>query len=284
MIKSKKIWINYIYITILLIVLISSKEGFAQKFNKQEVRDSLKYYFKQIGTENSDSNKILINRDIQRIIRNALSFNESFDSPLDSVLNLGVVISENNRVRFYTWNIPFNDGTHKYFGFIHYYSKKDKKYNLFELFDNSDNIKKPTMEFLSSRNWFGGLLYMIIEKKYKGDTYYILLYSDLNDLHTKKKIIDVLQFGEHDLPVFGARIFKDQPQNTRIIFEFNARASMTLTYDNKLKMIVFDHLSPSKPSLKGVYEFYGPDFSYDGYKFEKGFWVLHPDIDIRNNK
>jgi len=49
-------------------------------------------------------------------------------------------------------------------------------------------------------------------------------------------------------------------------------------------MIVFDHLSPSKPSLVGVYEFYGPDFSYDGYKFEKGMLELYPDIDIRNIK
>lgn len=284
MMKRITAWIFYTYILFVVIILTSTIDGYAQDYNKQAVRDSLKYYFKLIGTENSDSNKLLINRDIQRIIRNTLSLNESFNSPIDSVLNLGIVKSEDNCVRFYTWNLPFNDGTHKYFGFIHYYSKKDKKYNLYELFDNSDNIKNPANEVLSSKNWFGGLLYTIIEKKYKGDTYYMLLYSDLNDLHTKKKIIDVLQFGEDKLPVFGARIFKNQPQNTRIIFEYNARVSMTLTYDNKLKMIVFDHLSPSKPSLKGVYEFYGPDFSYDGFKFEKGFWVLHSDIDIRNNK
>ena len=45
---------------------------------------------------------------------------------------------------------------------------------------------------------------------------------------------------------------------------------MMLRYDDKLKMIVFDHLSPSKPSYEGKYQYYGPDFSYDGLIFEKG--------------
>ena len=152
--KRITVWIFYTYILFVVIILTSTIDGYAQDYNKQAVRDSLKYYFKLIGTENSDSNKLLINRDIQRIIRNTLSLNESFNSPIDSVLNLGIVKSEDNCVRFYTWNLPFNDGTHKYFGFIQYYSKKDKKYNLYELFDNSDNIKNPANEVLSSKNWF----------------------------------------------------------------------------------------------------------------------------------
>jgi hypothetical protein len=197
---------------------------------------------------------------------------------------LGLIKTENNRLRFYNWNIALNDGTHKYFGFIHYYIKKEKQYKWFELFDKSEEIKNPEYLKLTNQNWFGSLIYKIVEKKYKGNTYYILLSSDLNDMLTKKKIIDILQFDDKGLPVFGAKIFKNLPKNTRVIFEYNARVNMALTYDKKLEMIVFDHLSPSKQSLTGVYEFYGPDFSYDGYKFEKGIWVLYQDIDIRNNK
>jgi hypothetical protein len=66
----------------------------------------------------------------------------------------------------------------------------------------------------------------------------------------------------------------------RIIFEFNERVQVTLEYNEVMKMIVFDHLSPSRPSLEGQYQFYGPDFSYDGLLFEDGIWKHYSDIQI----
>jgi hypothetical protein len=59
---------------------------------------------------------------------------------------------------------------------------------------------------------------------------------------------------------------------------------MSLRYDPTHKRIVFDHLSPSKPSYEGNYEFYGPDFSYDAFTFIDNTWVLVENIDIRNNE
>jgi len=47
-------------------------------------------------------------------------------------------------------------------------------------------------------------------------------------------------------------------------------------------MIVFDHLSPSRPEFKDMHQYYGPDFSYDGLRFESGQWVLVKDLDLRN--
>ena len=57
---------------------------------------------------------------------------------------------------------------------------------------------------------------------------------------------------------------------------------MSVKWNERMKMIVFDHLSPSQPSLAGNYEYYGPDFSYDGFRFEKDAWVLVEQIDMRN--
>ena len=67
-----------------------------------------------------------------------------------------------------------------------------------------------------------------------------------------------------------------------LAFVYNEKATMSLRYDEEKKMIIFDHLSPSQPSLEGKFEFYGPDFTYDGLKFEKGIWVHYPNIDITN--
>jgi len=226
--KKFKLYMNHIKkaLIIFALVVFSSTSLFSQNYNLPIVRDSLNYYFRSIALEKIDSNKINLNKNILRIIRNSLSECESFSAPIDSVVNLGLIKSTNDQLRFYTWNIPLNDGTHKYFGFIHYYDKKEKQYISYELFDNSDYLKNPEYLTLSDRNWFGALLYKIVELKHKGDTYYILLSSDLNDMLTKKKIIDVLQFDENNLPVFGAKIFKNKPNNTRIFFEYNARANM----------------------------------------------------------
>ena len=58
---------------------------------------------------------------------------------------------------------------------------------------------------------------------------------------------------------------------------------MMMRYIPELDMIVFDHLSPSRPEYAGDLRFYGPDFSYDGFKFIKGVWVLQSDLDLRNS-
>ena len=58
---------------------------------------------------------------------------------------------------------------------------------------------------------------------------------------------------------------------------------MSLRYEKKKKMIVFDHLSPSSPSLKGKYEYYGPDFTYDGFSFKKGIWHYRKNLEMRND-
>jgi hypothetical protein len=70
----------------------------------------------------------------------------------------------------------------------------------------------------------------------------------------------------------------------RVVFEYSARVSMSLRYDAAKKRIVFDHLSPAKPSFEGNYEFYGPDFSYDAFAFIDNYWVLEENIDIRNRE
>ena len=272
---------------VLFFLILSLKVNliFAQKSDLLVITDSLNNCFSNIINEQQDENKLQLNNSVIEIIKSYLGKVESFNNPLSSVKNIGLIQSSDKKLNIYTWNIPLNDGTHKYFGFIHYSSKKKKQNLVFELVDKSNEIKNPERALLNCSNWYGALYYKIVETKYKGITYYALLASDLNNLSTKKKIVDVLFFDTNDQPVFGATIFNQPNQfDTRLIFEFNVRANMTLNYDQKLEMIVFDHLSPSKPNLVGIYEFYGPDFSYDGLKFKKGKWNLFNDIEVKGDK
>ncbi len=270
---------------VILIILFSSSALYSKNndfliFKNYE--DSLNICFNSMANSKLDKDRIDANENILRIFRKILVNKNTFDYSFDSLKYVGIFKSIDNKLKIYNWNMPFNDGTHKYFGFIQYYSKKKKQY-LYELYDNSENIKNPEFEELTNENWYGVLYYSILENKYRGKVYYTLLATDFNDIFTNKKIVEVLSFDSKNKPIFGAPIFKNRKKNVRrIIFEYSARTSMGLHFDNKKEMIVYDHLSPFKPSLQGQFEFYGPDFSYDGLKFEHGIWNLYYDLDVRN--
>lgn len=244
--------------------------------------DSLNNYFTQMAKERDDEKKEIINEKILTIFREVLAQDESFDYDFSSLKYIGNLRSDDDNLRIITWNLPFYDGTHKYFGFIQYKSNR-RTIMTYELTDKSEQIENPEFEILSNKNWFGALYYQIIINKYRGDVYYTLLGTDLNDLYSKKKVVEILQFDKDNQPVFGAPVFKNREKTvSRVIFEYNAKVSMAINYDESKEMIVYDHLSPSRPSLKGQFQFYGPDFSYDGLKFENGIWNTYHDIDVRN--
>ena len=58
---------------------------------------------------------------------------------------------------------------------------------------------------------------------------------------------------------------------------------MLLNYESAENRIVFDHLAPPDPNLKGKFELYGPDFSYDGFKFLNGRWKFISDLELKND-
>ncbi len=230
-----------------------------------------------------DREKDEINNDIAEKFTDVLKLKGSFDYPFDSLKQVGKITSSDNHLRVYTWNVPYNDGTNKYFGFIQFIPEKEKQPLLFRLIDKSDEIKDPEYQELSKNNWFGALYYSIVTVKSQDTKYYTLLGFDFNDLFSSKKIIDVLYFNDANEPVFGKPIFQlDKKLMDRVIFEYAAQAAMSLKYNKDKDMIVFDHLSPSKPSFAGKFQYYGPDMSYDGLKFENGIWVLKKDLDMRN--
>lgn len=283
----KRTFINYSNLVIIVLIIFF---GLFNKVNAQtdknynitEYEDSINFYFSLIIEEKNDIKKIEYNERIVEYFNKALKKSESFLYPFSSLKNVGVLKSEDNKLRIITWNLPFSDRTHKYFGYIQY-KKSKKNYSFYPLNDNSEKIKNPETALLNNKNWFGALYYKIIVNKNKGKTYYTLLGADLNNLLTKKKVIDVLYMSKDELPIFGSKVFKNtMTPITRVIFEFNAQTNMTLTYDQDREMIVYDHLSPSRASLTGQYEFYGPDFSYDGLKYERGIWNSYTDIEVRD--
>jgi hypothetical protein len=277
---------KYKNIVILLLILIPASVLFSQNPDTtliHEYEQRLSEMFNVMSDYNNDSKREKINDEIIEKFEQLLKIEGSFSYPFDSLRNIGKIVSKDNKLRIYTWNLPYMNGTHKYFGFIQYYPPKEKSFLLYKLIDNSDSYKSPENLILTDTSWLGALYYEIVEKKYEGNTYYTLLGFDFNNLLTAKKIIELLYFKDDRIPVFGKPVFnyKNRLCN-RIIFEYSAKVSMSLKYNKELKLVIFDHLSPSKPSYEGHFMFYGPDFSYDGLEFRDGIWHEIRDVDVRN--
>jgi len=247
-------------------------------FDSLFVRDDVKYL-------KTDSEKNILNDSILKIFNNILQIDESFNNKFDNLKHIGKVISNDNLCRLITWNIKYSNGSFKYFGFVQFNNIKKNKIQTFNLCDLSDSIKQPEIASLSYNNWYGVLYYNIYNYKYKNKNFYILFGWDGNNYYTNKKIIDILTFNNNGKPIFGKPVFKIENKiYKRLIFEFSIKATMTCNYNSSINAIVFDHLSPENKSKKGLYQFYGPDGTFDGLKLEKDKWVLFPNINVTNPK
>ena len=157
-------------------------------------------------------------------------------------------------------------------------------YKLYQIKDSRLKIDKciETQE-LTKDKWYGALIYKILLEVISNKIITHFFAIDHNNMMSHFKFIDVITFNDKGEPLFGKPIFKTpKALRSRVVFEFSAQLVMGLKYDEKLKMIVFDHLSPDRPELTGDFKFYGPDFSYDGFRFEDGLWQFQTDLKLTN--
>ncbi|HEY9124588.1 MAG TPA: hypothetical protein PK252_05790 [Bacteroidales bacterium] len=218
---------------------------------------------------------------LDKYFRQATSFNDS----LIGMKYIGKIFSPDKKFNIITWNLPMQDGTNTFYGFIQINPKKDSVCKVYFLKNNNlfDPKALPYVKTNTDR-WIGALYYEIVPPLNKKNDTYILLGSQLNNMFTSKKIIETMTIDEDNI-VFGSPvIYIGQKPQCRIIFEFAISAKMSLQYIADKQMIVFDHLSPVSPVYVGNYKFYGPDFTYDGLKYEKDRWNYVSDIFLRNKK
>lgn len=273
--------------TFLFICIFSISVVYAQKKNVVlfQYQDSINQCFQEIIKTDIDSIKYFHNSKIIQHFDSVFVEQESFEFSFDSLRNMGILTAPDNKFRLYNWNLQLNDGTFEYFGFLQVKTKAKKEYLIYKLHDHSSNVESPEKATLSNLNWYGALYYQIVLAKEKQEKFYTLLGWDGHNDFTNRKIIDVLYFTKSDKPKFGKNLFKlGKIKQKRIVFEYSYLASMTLKYNEKLNMIVYDHLAPSSPKFEGQYQYYGPDFSYDGLYFKNGKWIEEKNIDVRNPK
>ena len=70
------------------------------------------------------------------------------------------------------------------------------------------------------------------------------------------------------------------------MFEYSSEVSMSLKYIERKKQIIYSHLASREDGafLEGMFQFYGPDGSFDAIELKKDRWVSIEDVDARTNQ
>lgn len=263
---------------LVLIVVLGSSSVFSQ-VNIVEKEQQIKSEFDNLVLAGTDSLKLSICNEIERLFADLLKKEQSFDHPFSELSKMGKLTSPDQKIRIFNWNCVLNNGSYRYFGLLQIKLKKSLKVVTLK----ESKITADLFHQYTTVNWPGALYYQIISLKTKSENSYFLLGWDGNNVHTNKKLIEVLNFDEKGQVTFGMPLisWKGKTLN-RVVFEYAKQARMTIRYNEKEKRIVFDHLAPSSPIYRNQFEYYGPDFSYDALEYQKGKWVLVENVDVRN--
>lgn len=191
--------------------------------------------------------------------------------------NIGSIISTDGKLRILSWNLRNADGTFDYWTYF-IYKKKGKAKGVVSKVVRQNAIKPSITGKYNANNWYGCLYYKAVAEK----TGYILLgYQTYSDI-SRVKVIEPIEINGNNI-VFGNDIFNIKgKKQSRVVFEYSANAVMNITYNQSTNSFVFDHLSPENPNLTGMFQYYGPDFTYDALSLKKKLWMLTEDLDIKN--
>lgn len=243
-----------------------------------EQEESLNKMLTELRAEKERDNLNKLNTEFKAAFLNALELDGAFEYPFASLKSIGKIYSQDGLVRIISWNIQYTDLTHEYGAFVMKYDANKKKASVVELTHTDQNLYAIQDERIEADNWYGALYYEIIDIEKRNRTFYTLLGYVGNNERSTIKLIDALYF-TGKTPHFGSPIFESsRGKSNRLIFEYNAEATMSLKYDKDRKKIILDHLSPESPSLTEFREFYVPDLSYDAYAWNDKIWVLQEDI------
>jgi hypothetical protein len=253
----------------------------AATLNKYQ--DSLLRYTKTMFTASGNVQRFDQNAKFIKLLVAALKTPGSFDYGFDSLRTISVTGSPDRAFRIFSWYIPTEEGTYRFFGTIQM-ATADGKLKLYPLIDDTEHFTDDN-KITTNRQWYGARYYEIVPLIAGGQkASYALLGWKGNNSKTSKKVIDILSFDEA-AATFGKPIFigpKNAAVRNRIVFEYNRLNTMTLRLDKKEQLITFDHLAPIDSTMTGNFEYYASDSSFDAYRLVGNQLKLIENIELNN--
>lgn len=221
-------------------------------------------------------------------LKKYLSIEGNFFDPLEECTNMLRLESPDERFAIYTWQRPDADYKYQQFGLIAGEFKGELK--LIELHDKWEDL--PDLEFKNYRpeQWPGAIYYSI--QKVEGEKYeYLLLGLNMGE-PLNHKVVEILKVDKRGRVSFGAKRFKIdnfmdkvlRKPPMRLVLKYNSKYSATVRWNEEAEMVIMDHLAPPEPKMKGLYQMYGPDFSYDGLYWEDDWYHLKNGVDFNTGQ
>jgi len=228
-----------------------------------------------------DQMRLLENESLEHLIEEILAYPGSFDYPFDSFQTLSTLKSPDNVFRLFNWNIEDNSGVNSHYCYMILPNRSDKPNEVIKFKEDHITIPPRPENTLAPTAWYGALYYKILPIQKGNKTLYTIIGYNGGSRSTNKKILDVFYFKGKSLRM-GYPIFQEAAGSKRLLrrvfFEYSEKATIAVNFNEQLDAIVFDHLVPETANLEGMYDFYIPDMTYDGYTWEGSIWEYKEDL------
>jgi hypothetical protein len=269
------------FLIILALVSPVKLKGQGTPVNTTEVLEKL---FSRLVNNYVDTDRMRINDSIRIIVDSYVRSDSIFQHRFTNLKYLGQVLSSDSLIKIVTWNLVLTGTPGRYFCYIIKKGEKGKGNRVYSLTASYSEKEIKTDTAYTASDWYGALYYDLRPCIFNDLRYWVLLGIDYSNLEISRKVIDVLSFTNDGEVLFGRKWFESVLGfRFRAVFQYASNGIMSLRFSSD-KSIVFDHLVPFNPWQKDDHQFYGPDYSYDAYNFEKGFWKLSLNVDARNPK
>lgn len=302
-------------IIILICVALFATPLCSQDIMLQNAEQELSSLMNVMFSSKDDNERFNANEKFLTLLDNVLEYPNSFDYPFENLDKISILTSSDKKFKIFTWAVFSNEGDYDNFGMIQARNETTEEYEIYRLWDRSDDVFSPQEAKLTDTSWFGAVYYELIITKNENITYYTLLGWDGKDIYSKRKIIEPITFKRNSgRPNFGASIFYKEKQLKRMIFEYAPTASFNLKWDNQYhkeggvkkakqkgmkknkpfeveeakiersQMILYDELEPMCDGLGMVKNLSVPSGKVVGLRFERGKWRKVENLIPRNSK
>lgn len=249
-----------------------------EKFTEQTLKD----LFDRLSITSDDSSRISINDSIDNFIGLYVRSDSVFKYKFRNIRYLGQILSEDGHVKIINWNLLLRNAKSRYY--CYFINRTGNTNSVYRLIGSYREEPVRTDAMYSDSDWYGALYYEVRPFKKENHLYWILLGVDYGNPSITRKIIDIVEFQPERRMTFGRKIFISNLDTTyRALVEYSSEAVVSLKF-NSDKAIIFDHLVPVSSEFRNNRDQYGPEYSYDGYVLDKGFWRFRENVDMRNKR
>lgn len=269
----------------MLIPVIALSKGIENDTFLVRMEGEINVILNDLRNAKTDGEREMFNMDLRESLKGLLEYPDVMTYPFSSWTTMSTISAPDGAFRLFNWNVEDDFGTHSHYCYL-VKPNGGKENTIIELIEDRITISPRPDQTLTADHWYGALYYNIIPVKKGNKTLYTIFGYNGNDRNTNRKLLDVFYFKGKQLRM-GYPLFQEAPNSAhllrRVFFEYSEKAIISVRMNDKLGAIVFDHLVPESPQLEGIWDYYIPDMTYDGYKWENGLWVYVEDIVAYND-